>query len=380
MKTTYLDYAAATPLDPQVLAAMQPYLTDQFYNPSATYLAAKAVAKDKEAARARVAHWFGARPTEVIFTSGGTEANNLAIQGVMQALPGKKVLVSSIEHESVLAPAHQYNAAEIPVTTEGIVDLQILKTLLDNDTVLVSVMYANNEIGTIQPIREVAKLLKETRKQRQKDGNQTPLYLHVDACQAPAYLDIHASRLGADMITINAGKIYGPKQSGALYVKAGTQLHPQLLGGGQERGMRSGTESVAQMIGLAEALDLVQNRRHQEVKRLQTLQAGFIKDIQQAIPTVIINGSLKHRLPNNVHITIPYQDKERLLMALDEAGIMAAAGSACSASKEESSHVLKALGKTDQEAYASLRFSFGCHTTEAELQQTVKVITTVLAA
>jgi cysteine desulfurase len=369
MPSIYLDYAAATPLDPQVLAAMQPYLADQFYNPSATYLAAKSVAKDKEAARARVAHWFGSRPAEVIFTSGGTEANNLAINGVMQNFPGKKILVSSIEHEAVLAPAQQYDCVEIPVKADGIVDLDQLEALIDDDTVLISVMYANNEIGTIQPIAKIAEIIRQKRA-----GRKLPLYLHTDACQAPAYLDIHASRLGADMITINAGKIYGPKQSGALFVKAGTQLHPQILGGGQERGMRSGTESVAQIVGLAEALDLVQNRRHEEVRRLQALQQQFIKDLQAAIPTVEVNGSLKHRLPNNVHITIPGQDNERLLMALDEAGVMAAAGSACSASKEESSHVLKAIGKTDAEAYSSLRFSFGKATSEQQLQQIVRLL------
>lgn len=372
MKPIYLDYAAATPVDPRVLAAMQPYFAEQFYNPSATYLAAKAVAKAKEAARARVAYWFGARPTEVIFTSGGTEANNLAVNGVMRQFHGKKILVSSIEHEAILAPARQYDCVEIPVTPEGIIDLQKLEDLIDDDTVLVSVMYANNEIGTIQPIAKIAEIIKSKRA-----GRELPLYLHTDACQAPAYLDIHASRLGADMITINAGKIYGPKQSGALFVKAGTRLQPQILGGGQEGGNRSGTESMANIIGLAEALDLVQERRHEEVKRLQALQSQFIKDLQKAIPSVIINGSLKQRLPNNVHITIPGQDNERLLMALDEAGIMAAAGSACSASKEESSHVLKAIGKTDAEAYASLRFSLGHTTTGTELQRVAKVLSTL---
>lgn len=377
MKSIYLDYAAATPLDPKVLAAMEPFFAEQFYNPSAGYLAAKAVATAREEARARVAHWFGSRPTEIIFTSGGTEANNLAINGVMGQFPGKKVLVSSIEHESVLAPARQYDCAEILVSPDGIVDLKKLSNMIDDDTVLVSIMYANNEIGTVQPIKEIAAIIRGVRKQRGPKG--LSLYLHTDACQAPAYLDIHASRLGADMITINAGKIYGPKQSGALFVKINTQLQPQILGGGQERNMRSGTESVANIAGLATALDLVQERRHQESKRVQVLRDGFIRELQKAIPDIIINGSLKHRLPNNVHVTIPGQDNERLLMALDEQGIMAAAGSACSASKEESSHVLKAIGKTDAEAYASLRFSLGKSTSAAELKRVVKTIADLIA-
>lgn len=377
MTPIYLDYAAATPMDPSVATAMQTYLSDKFYNPSATYLAAKSVAADIAEARAKVAHWFGARPAEIVFTAGGTEANNLAIHGVMSEFPGKKLLVSAIEHEAVLAPARAYDCTEIPVHTDGVVDLEALAGLIDDDTVLISVMYANNEIGTIQPIKQIAALVADVRQRRGQSG--LPLYLHTDACQAPAYLDIHASRLGADMITINGGKIYGPKQSGALYVKTGTSLQAQILGGGQERGLRSGTENVANIVGLSVALDLVQNRRHEETKRLQSLRDQFIKDLQAAIPQSVVNGSLKHRLPNNVHITIPGQDNERLLMALDEAGIMAAAGSACSASKEESSHVLRALGKTDAEAYASLRFSFGSGTTSDQLKHTLKTLVKLLA-
>jgi cysteine desulfurase len=377
MAAIYLDYAAATPMDATVAAAMQTYLSDKFYNPSASYLAAKSVATDVAEARARVAHWFGARPTEIIFTAGGTEANNLAINGVMRQFPDARVLVSAIEHEAVLAPARQYACDLIPVKPDGVVDLEALASLIDDKTVLVSVMYANNEIGTIQPVKQIAAIVAGVRKTRGPKG--LPLYLHVDACQAPAYLDIHASRLGADMITINGGKIYGPKQSGALFVKTGTQLQAQVLGGGQERNLRSGTENVAGVIGLATALDLVQERRHDEVKQLQELQTNFIRDLQTAIPSLEVNGSLKHRLPNNVHVTIPGQDNERLLMALDEAGIMAAAGSACSASKEESSHVLKAIGKTDDEAYASLRFSLGQGTTAAELNQTVQTLKKLLA-
>lgn len=377
MRTIYLDYAAATPLDPKVLAAMQPYFTENFYNPSASYLAAKVIAGVREDARAKVAHWFGARPAEIIFTSGGTEANNLAVNGVMRKFPGKKILVSGIEHESVLAPAGQYDCAEIPVSEDGIIDLNKLAAMIDDNTVLISVMYANNEIGTIQPIKEVAALVKNIRKHRGSGG--LPLYLHTDACQAPAYLDIHASRLGADLITINAGKIYGPKQSGALFIKTGTDLQPQILGGGQERNMRSGTESVANNVGLAMALDLVQASRHDESRRLQTLRDEFMKNLQQAIPAIAVNGSLKHRLPNNLHVTIAGQDNERLLMALDENGIMAAAGSACSASREESSHVLKAIGKTDAEAYASLRFSLGKNTSAAELLRAAKTIADLVA-
>lgn len=370
----YLDHAAATPMDKTVHAAMEPYFWEHFYNPSATYLRAKAVKKDLEAARARVAHWFGARPSEVIFTAGATEANNLAINGIMQQFPQANIVVSAIEHESVLAPAHQYDCREVPVTLQGLVDVDVLKQTINDDTALVSIMYANNEIGTVQPIRQIGQLLDEIRKDRRKRGVELPIYLHTDAAQAANYLDIHANRLGADFISINGGKIYGPKQSGALFVSAKARLQPQILGGGQERGLRSGTENVPGAIGLAMALDLVQKDRHEEAVRLQHLQKRALDEIAQQIPTAELNGSKSQRLPNNIHITIPGQDNERLLMALDEADVMCAAGSACSASNEEPSHVLRALGRSDAEAQASLRLTMGRHTTEDDTLAAIRTL------
>ncbi|HTE22669.1 MAG TPA: cysteine desulfurase family protein [Candidatus Limnocylindria bacterium] len=377
-KVIYLDYAAATPLDSEVLAAMGPYFSEQFYNPSALYLGAKDVARDVAKARTRIAGQFGVRPAEVIFTAGGTEANNLAIHGVMQQFPEANVVVSTIEHESVLKPAHQYACKEAPVTKDGQVDVLQLEKLIDDQTVLVSVMYANNEIGTIQPIRKITTTLEEVRKRRKYSGNDLPLYFHTDACQAAQYLDLHVSRLGVDLMTINGGKMYGPKQSGALFVRAGVKLQPQILGGGQEFGVRSGTENVAGSIGLSVALDLAQARRHEETERLQKLQKVFITELQAAIPVIQINGSLKSRLPNNVHVTIPGTDNERLVMALDEAGIQAAAGSACSASSEEPSHVLRALGMSETDAQASLRFTMGRGTTEQDIHTTVNTLKKIL--
>jgi cysteine desulfurase len=370
----YADYAAATPMDPAVAAAMQPYFSERFFNPSATYLPAKQVHADLESARARVAHWLGARPTEIVFTAGGTEANNLAIRGVMQQFADGNLVVSAIEHESVLATAHKYDCREAPVGADGIVDIEKLATLIDDKTALVSVMYANNEVGTIQPIRQLAQKIAEIRKARQASGNDRPLYLHTDAAQAAGYLDLHTARLGVDMLTLNAGKIYGPKQSATLFVSSTVQLTPQVSGGGQERKVRSGTENVAGAVGLATALDLVQERRHDEAKRLQTLQQLFFELAEQAIPGVVINGSRKNRLPNNVHITIPGKDNERLLLELEEKGILAAAGSACSASSEEPSHVLRAMGLSDADAQASLRFTFGHGTAEADIRRIIDVL------
>ncbi|MBX6334873.1 cysteine desulfurase [Candidatus Saccharibacteria bacterium] len=292
----------------------------------------------------------------------------------MQQFPDANVVVSAIEHESVLAAAHAYDCREAGVTPDGIVDVEKLADLIDDKTVLVSIMYANNEVGTIQPIRQIALLLEQIRKDRQTKGNKLPLYFHTDAAQAAAYLDLHTARLGVDLMTINGGKIYGPKQTGALFVSSRVQLKPQVLGGGQERGLRSGTENVAGAIGLAKALDLVQERRHEEGKRLQSLQRKFFDLIEEEFPEAVINGSRKHRLPNNVHVTFPGQDNERLIFQLDEAGILCAAGSACSASNEEPSHVLKAMGKTDEEARSSLRFTMGKDTTEADIVKTVEAL------
>ncbi len=391
----YLDYAAATPLNEEVFWAMQPYFTESFYNPSATYMAAQRVSHDLEQVRAGVAHWLGARPSEIIFTAGGTEANNLAIDGIMRQYPDGNIVVSAIEHESVLAPARQYDCREVGVSPNGMIDLEVLAAAIDENTVLVSVMYANNEVGTIQPIRDIATIIEQKRAARAKKrimeyglsntdektpqiqnpkSKIFPLYLHTDACQAANSLDLHASRLGVDMLTLNGGKIYGPKQSGALYVSSKVNLQPIIRGGGQERNLRSGTENVTASIGFATALKVAQEFRHDEVARLQTLQTDFIKQLEQAIPNIVVNGSLKKRLPNNVHITIPGQDNERVLVLLDEAGVLAAAGSACSASDDEPSHVLRAMGISDADARASLRFTMGRQTEAEDLERVIKTL------
>jgi cysteine desulfurase len=371
----YLDYAAATPVDPSVLRTMQPFFTGSFYNPSATYAAAAEVREALETARSGVAHWLGARSSEIIFTAGGTEANNLAIHGVMRQFPKGNIVVSGLEHESVLESARQYDCREVAVKPDGRLDLDDLRRKIDNRTALVSIMYANNEVGTIQPIREISKIIAEKRAGRKPSS---PLLFHTDACQAANYLDLHVARLGVDLLTINGGKIYGPKQSGALYVKAGAQLIPIINGGGQERGLRSGTQNVAAAVGLAAALELAQAGRHEEANRLQKLQQIFFKQVEAKLPQAVINGSQRFCLPNNVHITLPGQDNERLLIQLDEAGILAAAGSACTADSGEPSHVLKALGISDKDAQASLRFTMGRGTAEAMVTRTVKVLSDLL--
>ena len=370
----YFDHAAATPLDPDVLAAMQPFFAGQFYNPSANYLAARQVRASLEQARAEVAAVLGARANEIIFTAGGTESDNLAIAGVMNQFPDANVVVSAIEHDAVLEPARQFTCRIAGVDEQGIVDLEDLAAKIDDNTVLVSVMYANNEVGTVQPIRQVAQHLQQIRDARRKAGNSLPLYLHTDACQAANYLDLHVARLGVDLLTLNGGKIYGPKQSGVLYVSHKVELMPLIRGGGQERNLRSGTENVATAIGFAAALQRAQAGRHDEGKRLSGLQKLAFDLLAEKLPAVVINGSRKNRLPNNIHLTIPGQDNERLLVELDERGILAAAGSACSASDEEPSHVRRAMGLSDTDAQASLRLTMGRETDEQDIRTLVDTL------
>jgi cysteine desulfurase len=353
---------------------MQSYFSVQFYNPSALYLPAREVAKAITAARATVAGLLGARPTEVIFTAGGTEANNMAIHGVMRAHKGANVVVSAIEHDSVLAPSHQYDCREVIPDESGRLSVEQLREAIDDQTVLVSVQYANNEIGTVQPLRDIAELVQQIRNNRRENGNDLPLYFHTDACQVTPYFDLHVSRLGVDMMTLNGGKMYGPKQSGVLYVNSRVALEPLVQGGGQERNIRSGTENVPAIIGLAKALELVQADRKREAQRVEKLRDRFIRGVQVKVQGVAVTGSLKYRLPNNVHLTIAGQDNERLLVQLDEAGILAAAGSACSASSEEPSHVLRALGMSDAEAQSSLRFTLGHDTTEDDIDYVVDTL------
>lgn len=378
-KLVYLDYAAATPLDPKVFKAMEPYFADKFYNPSAIYLAARDVRQSLEQARAEVAGCLGSRPVEIIFTAGATEANNLAIQGVMRAFPGGEVLVSAIEHDSVLAPAVLYDGKLIPVDKNGLVAVAALEKLITDNTVLFSIGLLNNEIGTIQPLREFAVLRDKIVKDRLARGIDMPLYLHTDAAQAGNFLDLHVSRLGVDLISINGGKLYGPKQSGVLYIKAGTKLEPLIVGGGQERGMRSGTENVAASIGFATALKLAQVSKDASAKRITELRDLFVAELSSKVPGAILNKSSKSWAPHILSVSFPGQDNERLMMELDEAGIICAVGSACSASSEKPSHVLSAIGLDDKLARSTLRFSLGRHTTRSDIEKTIAALSRLIS-
>ena len=371
----YFDYAAATPMFDEAVAAMQPFLTSNFYNASAIYLKAKSNRNAIEDSRKKVAKGIGAKPTEIIFTAGGTEANNLAIHGVMSNFKDAHVVASAIEHVSVLDPIACYDHSIVPVDGNGFVSLDSLKKLVTPKTVLISIMYANNEIGSIQSVHEIAAFVRNERKMRSESGNEYPLFFHTDACQATNYLDMQIARIGADLLTINAGKIYGPKQCGALYAKTGVALKPILQGGGQEWNLRSGTENIANIIAFGLACEKVRADYQDEAERITELRDLLIEKLITAIPGLKLNGPReKRRLVNNVHVTIPGIDNERLLMELDEEGFMIASGSACNASSDEPSHVLRAIGLNDEEARSSIRITIGRYSTLEAVDELVKAI------
>ena len=379
MKRIYLDNAAATPMHQTVIDAMLPFFSEEYHNPSALYKGARDAKNALEEARSSVAKLLGARPSEIIFTAGGTESANLAVHGVARAFPEAEVLVSAIEHDAVLQPAKQHNHAIVSVDQQGIIDITDLRKKIKDNTILVSVMLANNEIGTIQPIEEIAALISQIRHDRKKRDVELPIYLHTDAAQAPLYLDTHVARLGVDLMTLNGGKIHGPKQSGILYVKAGTILKPEIVGGGQEFGYRSGTENVAFVVGFAEALRKASKGRSERVKKTKEIRDYLSQKLEHDF-NAEISGHRKHRIANNVHTIFPGLDNERALFALDELGVDVAAGSACSASSDVSSHVLLAIGKSDVQAQASIRFSLGQYTSKDEIDRLLELLPKALQA
>jgi cysteine desulfurase len=382
--TLYLDHAAATPLDKTVREAMRPYEAEEYANPSSLYRAARSTRQAVEAARRTIAGHLGAKPTEVVFTSGGTEGNNLAVQGVLRAHPGAHWITTAIEHDAVLSIVEPYRrlghpATVVPVRPNGLVDPADVAAAITDQTVLVSIMLANNEIGTIQPVADIAKLVAQCRAHRAERGVERPLYLHTDATQAANYLDLHVTRLGVDLLSLNGSKLYGPKGVGALYIRTGSQLEPLMYGGGQERGRRSGTQNVAGAVGLGVALEQAGQLRDAEARRLGHLRDRLIRELQAAIPHAVLNGDPKRRLPNNINFTFPGAEGEGLVLYLDKQGIQASTGSACSTGNLDPSHVLLAIGRTIDEANSSLRLTLGRTTTGADVDRVVDVLPPIVA-
>jgi hypothetical protein len=354
MNFYYFDYAAATPLDERVLSAMTPYFTDKFYNPSSPYLPAVGVRHDYEQAKKVIAQIIGATGDEIIMTAGATESINIAINSIN----GHKIC-SAIEHDSVINTVKSGDHTIIPVLQDGRIDIKALKSSIRDDTKLISVALANHEIGTIQPIKEIAQIIKDILKSRIESGNKTDLLLHCDASQGCGMLDINVGRLSVDMLTLNAAKIYGPKQVGLLWVRPGVSLKTHVHGGGQELGIRSGTENVAGVIGFAEAIRLADKRRKGESKRLSQLRDYMEERLMQEFPSAIFSGNKKHKLPNFLHVSFPNIDAERLIFILENKNILVATGSACAAKKGLVSHVLTAIGMDESLANGSLRITLG---------------------
>lgn len=395
MKRIYLDHAATTPLDSRVKEAMEPFLTDEFGNAGGLYREGRRAKEAVDQSRGKIADILGCRPEEIIFTSGGTEGDNLVLFGIAHmygkpagekppASPEKRgerghIITTTIEHHAIL---HACKALEkegfevtyLPVDKEGFVRPGDVRSALRPDTILVSVMYANNEIGTIEPIAEIAKIIKEYRKAKHP-------FFHVDACQAGGALDLNVDKLGVDLMVLNGGKIYGPKGSGCLYIRRGTKLTPLFYGGGQEFRKRAGTENVASIVGFAAALELAQRERKEENQRISALADYFYRGLIARVPRTVLNGPAieiseeqKRRLPNNINISILDIEGEAFVLYADGKGIACSTGSACTSESLDPSHVILALSKPYEFAHASLRFTLGRKTTKEELDYALSVI------
>lgn len=385
MRQVYLDYASAMPLEPEIYTAMRPWLTKKFANPSALYASAVEARGAVEAARQKVADVLFTQPETIVFTGSGTESTNLALLGVGRSPKSivrspKHLITTRIEHHSVLQPIRQlekdgWRVTYLPVDREGKIDLDDFRKTLGKETLLVSIQYANNEIGAIQPLADIGREILKWRKAR---GTPYP-YFHTDACQAAAYLELNVEKLHVDLMSLNGSKIYGPKGVGILYKRRGVAIEPLMYGGGQEFGLRPGTENVAGIVGLAEALDLTCNLKHVTCNKVAKLRNYFWKKLQERITGCTLNGpmirnlkfkteNLKfNRLPNNLNISFKDVDAEALILYLDAAGIQCSSQSACSTDSDEVSHVLLACGLSAEEAKISVRFTLGRETRKKDI-------------
>ncbi|MBM3948651.1 MAG: aminotransferase class V-fold PLP-dependent enzyme [SAR202 cluster bacterium] len=375
-KLIYMDHAATTPVRPDVLKAMTPYFRESFGNPSSIYTLAQESRKAVDDAREKVARALGARVSEIVFTSGGTESDNTALKGAAFALRnvGNHIVTTAIEHHAVLHTCHQleqfgFEVSYLPVDQYGLVTPAQVAEAVNGRTVLVSVMMANNEIGTIEPVAEIAKAVKD----RAGSLGHT-IVVHTDAVQAAGYLDLDVNALGVDMLSLSAHKFHGPKGVGALYVRRSTPFEPQQMGGGQERQRRSGTENVPGIVGMGEALRIADGSREQASAYCTRLRDRIIAEIRRRLDGVYLNGHPTQRLPNNVNVSFESVEGEPILLGLDFAGICASSGSACSSASLEPSHVLVAIGRPAAIAQASLRLTVGLENTDEDVDYVMSVL------
>ena len=365
----YLDHAATTPMRPEAVAAMLPYLTEHFGNPSGAHAWSRKAKQAVEEARDATAACLGAAPGEVVFTGGGTEADNLAILGVHAHRPGR-VVCTGIEHHAVLHTVHALGGTVVPVDRSGVVDPDRLAADLGPDVTVVSVMLANNEIGTVQPLAEVAAVVRERAPQA---------VLHTDAVQAFPWLDVAGAGAGADLVAVSAHKFGGPKGVGALVVRDGVRLAPMIHGGGQERERRSGTHNVAGVVGMAAAMAATVAARDATVARVAALRDRLADGLLAAVPGAVETGDRRAKVAGNAHLCFEGVEAEALLVLLDEAGVAASAGSACASGAMEPSHVLTAMGMPRDLALGSLRLSLGPTTSDADVDLALKVVPEAVA-
>ncbi|MBP5656809.1 cysteine desulfurase [Candidatus Saccharibacteria bacterium] len=375
----YLDYAAATPVSDKAVKAMLPYFSDDFFNPSAAYLPAVNVRRAYEAAKDDIAHVIGAKGADLVMTSGATEATNLAFS-LIAANQDEEVLISAVEHPSVIENAKRVGKYQtVNVDKNGRVDIDDFKAKLTAKTHFISICLVSSELGTIQPISDLARIVTEERQRRAFAGERTPLYFHIDASQGLGLMEVKINRLGVDLITLNAAKVYGPKGIGALYVGHNVRLKPLAVGGGQEMGLRSGTENVPATIAFAAAITEAEKHLNGERKRLQMLKTKFRQSLAD-LPNICFLGKEKIQLVNFLPITLPGLDAERLIYALEDREVYVSTGAACAASKGVKSATLQAIGLSDEEIAGSLRITMGKFTDEESIAEASKIIHEVVMA
>ncbi|MCK9587338.1 cysteine desulfurase NifS [Methanothrix soehngenii] len=370
MKRIYMDHSATTPVAPEVLAAMLPYFGEKFGNASSLHRSGREAKEALEDSREKVAALLGARAEEIIFTSGGTESDNLALKGIARKNRklGKHIITTQIEHPAILETCRAlekdgFEVTYLPVTGEGLVELSTLEASIRPDTILISVMHANNEVGTIQPLEEIGRLAAER-----------DIYLHSDAVQSVGKIPVDVDDLGVDLLSLSAHKLYGPKGVGALYIRKGTKLESIIQGGGHERRLRSGTENISGIVGLARAAELAEESMQREAERLTSLRDRLAELVLGKVKEAWINGTMKKRLPGNLNFGFRYVEGESLLLFLDSKGICVSTGSACSSHKLEPSHVLMSLGLKAEECHGSLRITLGMSNTLDEVEYVAESI------
>ena len=364
----YLDNAASTKIHEDVLESMLPYLREQYGNPSSIHRYGRLSRKAIEKARKQISFLINADPSEILITSGGTESNNTALRGIAMKNPSSKIITSSIEHDAILEPCKKlsengFEVVYLPVNSLGMLDYSELENHLSENTSIVSIMFGNNEVGTIQPISEIAKICNEKR-----------ILFHTDAVQAVGKIPIDVKKLGIDLLSISSHKLNGPKGVGALYIKKGISIDPVILGGGQENGLRSGTENVANIVGFGKACEIAKITMDEKISYVKKLRDHLIERVLSEIPEVTLNGHTEFRLPNNVHFTFLGVNGEDLIIKLDEFGIAASTGSACSVNTQKASHVLEAMGFSLEQITGSLRLTIGIFNNMQEIEQTVDAL------